>query len=239
VFGIALATVILPRLAEYHATSSREVFSDTLDWALRLVVVIGVPAAIGLALLAEPLFATLFLFEPRDVEMAAAALRAYAPGLLGFILVKVLAPGYFARHDTGTPVRVGVQALVSGMALSVAFVVTLVETGWAPPHSGIAAATSCSALLNAGLLLLGLRRNGVYRARPGWRALMLRVALPSLAMAAALEAALGFVGDWHALGRLARLAWLAALVSGGAAVYFGACFVAGMRPSEFRAQSKM
>ena len=114
VFGIALATVILPRLSEQHATQSPQMFSETLDWALRLVLVIGVPAAVGLALLAEPLLATLFLrgeFTPRDVEMAAASLRAYAPGLLGFILVKVLAPGYFARQDTRTPVRVGLQAL--------------------------------------------------------------------------------------------------------------------------------
>jgi putative peptidoglycan lipid II flippase len=238
VFGIALATVILPRLAEQHARSSPQVFSATLDWALRLVVVIGVPAAIGLAMLAEPLMATLFLrgeFTPRDVEMAAASLRAYAPGLLGFILVKVLAPGYFARQDTRTPVRVGVQALVTGMALSVVFVVALLQTQWAPPHAGIAAATACSALLNASLLLAGLRRTGVYRARPGWRTLAWRVAAPSAAMALALAVALRAAGDWYPLSTTTRIGMLAALVAGGAAVYFAACHIVGLRASELRA----
>jgi putative peptidoglycan lipid II flippase len=175
-------------------------------------------------------------FTPRDVEMAAASLRAYAPGLLGFILVKVLAPGYFARQDTRTPVRVGVQALVTGMALSVVFVVTLVQTEWAPPHAGIAAATACSALLNASLLLAGLRRTGVYRARPGWRTLGWRVAVPSVAMALALAAALRAMGDWYSMSTTTRVGALAAFVAGGAAVYFAACHVVGLRASELRAQ---
>ena len=132
VFGIALATVILPRLSEQHANRSPQTFSDTLDWALRLVLVLGVPAAVGLAFLAEPLLATLFLrgeFTPRDVEMTAASVRAYAPGLLGFILVKVLAPGFFARHETRTPVRAGLIALALGMTLSAAFVLALLQYG--------------------------------------------------------------------------------------------------------------
>jgi putative peptidoglycan lipid II flippase len=235
VFGIALATVILPRLSEHHATASKETFSATLDWALRLVLVIGVPAALALAVLAEPLLTTLFYrgeFTARDVAMSAASLRAYAPGLLGFILVKVLAPGYFARQDTSTPVRVGVQALALGMALSVGLVVVLATTGWAPPHAGIAAATSCSALLNAGLLLRGLRRSGVYRAGAGWWALLLRVLVPSAVMTAALLLALAMWTDWLALGSLARAARIVLLVAGGAAVYFGACYVCGLRPRD-------
>ena len=171
VFGIALATVILPRLSEHHATQSPQTFSDTLDWALRLVLVIGVPAAVGLALLAEPLLATLFLrgeFTQRDVEMAAASLRAYAPGLLGFILVKVLAPGYFARQDTRTPVRVGLQALALGMAL-----LGRVRARAAADGLGAGACRHrrgdgvLRARRTPALLLAGLRRQGVYRARPG------------------------------------------------------------------------
>ncbi|RPI62261.1 MAG: murein biosynthesis integral membrane protein MurJ, partial [Lysobacterales bacterium] len=237
VFGIALATVILPRLSEHHATQSSQTFSDTLDWALKLVVVIGVPSAVGLALLAEPLLATMFLrgeFTQRDVEMAAASLRAYAPGLLGFILVKVLAPGYFARQDARTPVRVGLQSLVLGMALSGAFVLLLLWTRWAPAHAGIAAATACSALTNAALLLAGLRRNGIYRARPGWAALAWRVAVPSASMALALAVGLGVAGDWFAMSTLERIARLAAFVVGGAAIYFLACHLVGLRPSELR-----
>jgi putative peptidoglycan lipid II flippase len=237
VFGIALATAILPRLSEHHASAAVDGFSATLDWALRLVLVIGVPAAVGLALVAEPLLTTLFLrgeFTGRDVAMSAASLRAYAPGLLGFILVKVLAPGYFARQDARAPVRIGVQALLLGMALSVAFVVVLVETGWAPPHAGIAAATACSAWLNAVLLFAGLRRAGIYRPRPGWAALAWRVAVPSIAMAVALGAALPRVGDWASMGDVARAVALAALVGGGAAVYFAAGYVCGLRMSQLR-----
>ena len=237
VFGIALATVILPRLADQHTAASKEQFSATLDWALRCVLVIGVPAAIGLALLAVPLLTTLFYrgeFTAHDVAMSAASLRAYAPGLLGFILVKVLAPGYFARQDARTPVRIGVQALLLGMLLSVLFVVVLVRTGWAPAHAGIAAATACSALFNSVRLLQGLRRAGVYQPRSGWTVLALRVVVPSAAMAAALLAAMVAVGDWFALGGSQRVALLGLLVAGGGAVYFAACYLCGLRPHEFR-----
>lgn len=241
VFGIALATVILPRLSEQHAMQSSQTFSDTLDWALRLVLFIGLPAALGLALLAEPLLAALFLrgeFTQRDVEMAAASLRAYAPGLLGFILVKVLAPGYFSRQDARTPVRVGFKALGLGAVLSVAFVLALLWTGWAPAHAGIAAATACSALANGVMLLAGLKAQGVYRARPGWGALAARIAVPSAVMTAALVAALHAAGDWYAMSLLARVAAVAALVGGGAAVYFGACYLVGLRPRDFRIGAK-
>ena len=240
VLGIALATVILPRLSEHHATKSSQTFSDTLDWALKLVLVIGVPAAIALALLAEPLMATLFLrgeFTQRDVEMAAASLRAYAPGLVGFILVKVLAPGFFARQDTRTPVRVGLISLALGMVLAGAFVLVLLRTGWAPAHSGIAAATACSALANSALLLGGLRKNGVYRPGPGWVTLAWRVVAPSAAMAFALMGGQALAGDWFAMSTLERVASLAALVGSGAAVYFVACYLVGLRPSELRLKS--
>ena len=238
--GIVLATVILPRLSEQHSLKSPQTFSATLDWALKLVLVIGVPAAVGLAFLAEPLLATLFLrgeFTQRDVEMATASLRAYAPGLMGFILVKVLAPGYFARQDTRTPVRAGLQALALGMALSVGFVLVLLQTGWAPAHAGIAAATACSALANATLLLAGLKRQGVYRPLPGWPALAWRVAVPSAVMALALSAALALTGEWDAMSLPVRIGLLAALVSGGAAIYFAVCYLVGLRLSELRIQS--
>jgi putative peptidoglycan lipid II flippase len=239
VFGIALATVILPRLSEQHATRSPETFSATLDWALRLVLLVGLPAAVGLALLAEPLLATMFLrgeFTQRDVEMAAASLRAYAPGLLGFILVKVLAPGYFARQDTRTPVRAGLQALTLGMGLSIAFVLVLLRVEWAPAHAGIAAATACSALVNAGLLFAGLKRQGVYRARGGWGTLAWRVAVPTLVMAFAVAGGLAAAGDWFVMSSLERIGALGALVVGGAAVYFATCLLLGLRPRDLRLQ---
>jgi putative peptidoglycan lipid II flippase len=120
------------------------------------------------------------------------------------------------------------------MALSVAFAITLLRTGWAPAHAGIAAATACSALLNAALLLQGLRRSGVYRARPGWTALVVRVLLPSVALALALVAGASAIGDWYLMTTLERLAALAVLVIGGAAVYFAACHLVGLRASELK-----
>jgi putative peptidoglycan lipid II flippase len=237
VFGIAIATVILPRLSEQHASESTETFAATLDWALRLVLLIGMPAALGLALLAEPLMATLFhrgAFTEQDVAMAAASLRAYAPGLMGFILVKVLAPGYFARQDTRTPVRVAVQALGIGMVLNVVFVVALAQTAWAPPHVGIAAATTCSGLMNAALLLAGLLRSGVYRFRAGWRRLCLPVLAASVLMTAALLSLSAQADTWVLVGRLERIARLAALVGVGMVVYFGTAWLLGLRVRDFR-----
>jgi putative peptidoglycan lipid II flippase len=240
VLGVALGTVILPRLSEHHATASPERFSATLDWALKLVLVIALPAALGLALLAEPLLATLFQhgnFTSRDAAMSAASVCAYAPGLVGFILVKVLAPGYFARQDTRTPVRIGIQALVLSMVLNVVFVLVLLRTQWLPAHAGIAAATACSGLFNSAFLLAGLVRSGVYRPSRGWRALAVQVLVGNAAMAAALLVASRWVADWAALAIVDRIANVTVLVGGGAAVYFAACALAGLRPRHLRAQT--
>jgi putative peptidoglycan lipid II flippase len=237
VLGVALGTVILPRLAEQHATASPERFSATLDWALRLTLVIALPASVALALLAVPVLATLFYggqFAERDVAMAAASVRAYAPGLVGFILVKVLAPGYFARQDTRTPVRIGIQALLLSMTLSLILVLTLVRTGLAPAHAGIAAATACSGVFNAVFLLRGLLKTRVYRPIRGWRALWLQTLGANAAMAAVLIAALLHAGDWLLMSRAERLGKLALVIGAGATVYVGASWLLGMRPRELR-----
>src|SRR5690606_29305471 len=138
---------------------------------------------------AEPRLATIFLggeFGPLDGRMASASLAAYAPGLLGFILVKVLSPAYFARHDTRTPVRIGAVSLAVSLVLNVVFVLVLLATGAAPPHAGLAAATSCSALLNGALLFARLRSEGVHRSGGGWAALGARVLGAAAAMTAFL-----------------------------------------------------
>ncbi len=236
VFGIALATAILPSLSEQHARAAGNTFAQTLDWALKLVAAIGVPAALALGVLAEPLLATIFLggeFGPLDVRMASASLAAYAPGLLGFILVKVLSPAYFARHDTRTPVRIGAVSLAVSLVLNVVFVLVLLATGAAPPHAGLAAATSCSALLNGALLFARLRSEGVHRSGGGWAALGARVLGAAAAMTAFLLVVLARIGDWTALGGLERVRLLAMLVAGGAAVYFAAAFALGLRPRHF------
>jgi putative peptidoglycan lipid II flippase len=171
VFAVAIATVILPNLSRHHAADSQQAYSETLDWALKVVLIIAVPAAVALTLLAEPILVTLFYYgdvmTARDMSMATLSLRAYAIGLVAFMLIKVLAPGFFARQDMRTPVRIGVIAMLSNMMLNLLFVVPL-HYYWQIGHVGLAAATSVSAFLNAGLLFIFLRKNGIYRPSGQW-----------------------------------------------------------------------
>ncbi|MEM6579915.1 MAG: murein biosynthesis integral membrane protein MurJ [Pseudomonadota bacterium] len=188
VFGIAIATVILPNLSAHRAAEREAQFSLTLDWAMRSVLLIGVPAAVALIVLAKPILTTLFQYgalTPEDVRMASLSLQAYAFGLVAFMLVKVLAPGYYARKDTATPVKIGIIAMVSNMILNVLFVLPLLYL-WNVGHMGLALATSVAAFLNAGLLLRGLLRDGVYRFHPGWRGYTLRLLSATVAMLAVL-----------------------------------------------------
>jgi putative peptidoglycan lipid II flippase len=223
VFGIALSTVILPSLSARHAESNPDAFSRTLDWALRWVLLIGLPAMVGLVVLAGPILTTLFLsaeFRPEDVLMARLSLMAYALGLLGFILVKVLAPGFYARQDTRTPVRIGIYAMVGNMAMNVLFVVPMVMAGFEGPHAGLALATSLSAFLNAGLLFRRLRREGVYRAEPGWWAFTFKIAAATAVMGAMLWWFAGGLQAWFAAGPFERAARLGVLIAGAGIVYF-------------------
>ena len=171
VFAVAIATVILPNLSRHHAASSTEAYSQTLDWALRMVLLIAVPAAAALMLLAEPILTTLFLYgdvmTARDMSMSTLSLRAYTLGLIAFMLIKVLAPGFFARQDMRTPVRIGVIAMVSNMFLNLLFVVPL-HHYWQVGHVGLALATSISAFLNAGLLFYALRKKAIYAPSRSW-----------------------------------------------------------------------
>jgi putative peptidoglycan lipid II flippase len=237
VFGIALATVILPSLSDHHARASKESFSATLDWALRCVLLVSLPAAVGLIVLAKPTLITIFhggVFTEADVDMAAASLRAFAPGLVGFILVKVLSPGYFARQDTRTPVRIGIRSLVLAMVFNVIFVVTLVYTRWAPAHAGLAAATTLSALLNSTWLLKGLVRADVYRPSAGWRQLFIGVVGACVMMTVYAYWLLGRLGDWYAMSTTKQITALFFAVASSGAVYFAACFVLGLRFADFR-----
>lgn len=236
--AIAMATVILPNLSRRHAESDPERFRLTLDWALRLAVLFGVPAALGLALLAGPILVTLFhsaAFGTHDVTMATASLMAYAVGLIGHILIKVLLPGYYARQDTATPVRIGVIAMVANMLANVVLVVSMVYLGFGAPHAGLAFATSLSAFLNAGLLFRGLTRAGVYWAGPGWRRFGGQIALASSAMSVLLFWGGGDVQSWLMADRVEQAAGLGALVTGGAVVYFSALWLVGFRPASLRA----
>jgi putative peptidoglycan lipid II flippase len=228
VFGIALATVILPSLSREHASGDPMVFSRTLDWALRLVCVLAAPATVGIAILAAPMLCTLFqygAFTPRDVELASMSLMAFALGLPGFVGVKVLATGYFSRQDMRTPVRIAASAVLANLIISISLVGPLA-------HAGLALGTAGAALLNAGLLYRGLNRAGVHRPEAGWRRLLLQVLLANLAMAVFLLLLRGEITEWFELGVLQRGLTLGGLIGGGALVYLLSLLLMGLRVRE-------
>ncbi|ADE13291.1 integral membrane protein MviN [Nitrosococcus halophilus Nc 4] len=226
VFGIALATVILPSLSEKHAQASSESFSRTLDWALRWVFLIGTPAAVGLALLAGPILTTLFQygeFSDHDVTMASRSLIAYSFGLLPFILIKILAPGFYARQDTRTPVRIAIIAMFANMVLNVILIFPLA-------HAGLALATSLSAWLNATLLFFTLKRQGIYRPQPGWLWLSLRILIAAELMAISILWLMPPLASWLNWEVMTRVAEITLLIGAAVILYFGTLLVIGVRP---------
>lgn len=230
VLGVALGTVILPSLSSKHATESMEGFSQTIDWALRWALFFGVPAAVGLFILSGPMIATLFYsneFDVQDVAMSQRSLMAYSLGLFSFILIKVFAPGFYARQDTKTPVRIAVIAMVTNMGLNIALVFPLA-------HAGLALATTLSASLNAFLLYRGLRREGVYHPVSGWGLLILRVVLANVLMGVLLYWGVGELQDWFALKTLDRAWQLLLWIAIGGAVYFASLALMGIRLRHFR-----
>jgi putative peptidoglycan lipid II flippase len=243
--GVALGTVLLPSLSKYHAESSAGEYSRLLDWGLRLTFLLSAPAAVALALLAVPLITTLFFhgeFGEHDVWMTRQALVAYSVGLLGLILVKVLAPGFYARQNIATPVRIAVLTLIVTQAMNALFVVSLkrggleVSTGIGP-HAGLALAIGLGACLNAGLLYRKLREHGVYAPQPGWGEFAIKVCGALAAMAAALWLAMGPSAWWLSATGSARAAGVAGLVVLGAAAYFGSLWLLGFRLRDFSRRS--
>ncbi len=230
VFGIAIGTVILPALSRRHAEQSGEHFAAMLDWAIRTVLLLGLPAALALAVLAEPLLIALFHYgamTDRDIAMAAMSLRAYAFGLVAFMLIKVLAPGFFARQDTATPVKVGIIAMVANMVFNLILI-------WPLAHAGLALATALSAFLNAGLLGWLLKKQGVLVFQPGWG----RYAIQLLGGCAVMGLGLAWLAPewqaWLTWSVWTRAGWLAVLVVAGAAVYFAWLAAFGVRLRHFR-----
>jgi len=229
VLGVALGTILLPSLSRHHAERSADEYSLLLDWGLRLTLLLALPAAVALAVLAVPLISTLFhygAFTAIDVLSTRSALVAYSVGLVGLILVKVLAPGFYARQDIRTPVKIAVMSLIATQAMNLLFV-------WHLRHAGLALAIALGACLNAALLFHRLRRDAIYRPRPGWAAFLFKVAIAVYAMAAVLWTASGVETAWLVTGapaRIVRLAWLVAL---GAATYFAVLWVLGFRARDF------
>ena len=229
-FGIAIGTVILPSLSRQHAGADPKAFSSTMDWALRMVMLVGIPAALALGILAEPLIASLFhygVMSEEAVVQSARALQAYSLGVLAFMLIKVLAPGFFARQDLKTPVRVAIICMVANMALNLILI-------WPLQHVGLALATSLSSMLNAFLLFWGLYKIGVYRPGPGWVVFALRLAGACAAMVAVAWWLNVPTVDWFAWGWQQRALRLAILVGGGLAAFAGGLLVLGLRPRHLR-----
>jgi putative peptidoglycan lipid II flippase len=223
--GIALATVILPSLSKQHAEASEQHFSNTLDWGLRWVFIIGTPAAIGLIFLAEPLLITLFQygeFSASDAHQASLSLMAYGTGLLPFILIKVLAPGYYARQDTKTPVKIGIIAMVSNMVFNVVLMLQFA-------HVGLAMATALSAALNASLLFIGLKRRGVYKANAGWLSFALKIVIANSLLIIALSSFSPSTNEWLSWTVWERITGLSVLITGAVIVYFVAIAVTGIK----------
>lgn len=214
-FGIAIATVILPALSSRHVDKSADEFSRTLDWGIRKVVLLGLPAMAGLIVLAEPMLMVLFMrgeFTPEDARFASYSLFAYGSGLLSFMLVKVLATGFYSRQDTKRPVKYGIIAMVSNMVFNVIFAIPF-------GYVGLAIATSLSAAVNAGLLGYNLWRDGVLKRYPGTLTYLTKVTLAVVAMIALLLY-LGPNREWWLAAAFMERVWqLAMLVGAGAGVF--------------------
>jgi putative peptidoglycan lipid II flippase len=228
--GVALGTILLPSLAKHHADNDSGEFSRLLDWGLRMTLMLAAPAALALAILAVPLIATLFFygeFTAHDVEMTRQALVAYSLGLVGLILVKVLAPGFYARQNVKTPVKIAILTLLATQAMNLMLV-------WHLRHAGLALAIGLGACLNAGILYYQLRRQAIFQPQPHWLRFLLRLGLAMLAMGAFLWIAMGTERQWLAYAFDARITHLSGLVVGGAGTYFACLWLLGFRLADFR-----
>lgn len=228
--GVALGTILLPSLAKHYADESPEEYSRLLDWGLRLTVLLALPAAAALAVLAVPLISTLFLygeFTANDMWMTRQALIAYSVGLLGLILVKVLAPGFYARQNIRTPVKVGIFTLLATQMMNLAFIHPF-------EHAGLALAIGLGACMNAAILFHLLRKHGIYSPQPGWGKFFFKVLLALACMAFVLYFAEGSARDWIDAGFSERALWLAGLVLLGAGVYFAVLWITGIRLDQFK-----
>jgi len=225
IFGIALATAILPNLSKSYAAGKYEDFSASLDSGLRWVVLLGLPAALALFFLAQPMLATLFqydAFSTNDVDMASLSLMAYAVGLPAFILIKVLVPGFTSRQDMKTPVKIGVYAVVSNMLMSVALVFFF-------QHAGLALATSLAAFVNAGLLFKALRKEDVFQPQKGWLSFILRVVIANL-MVGVIYFYDYSPEQWYAWGVYDRALHLGLEILAVFLLYIISAFLVGIRP---------
>jgi putative peptidoglycan lipid II flippase len=227
--GVALGTVLLPSLVRHHSADDPRAYSALLDWGLRVTLLLAAPAAVALGLLAVPIVATLFwhgAFTQHDVIMTRHALIAYAAGLAGIILVKILAPGFYARQDIRTPVKVALATLVVTQLFNAAFVPWL-------GHAGLALAISLGASFNAAWLWSLMWRRGHYRPEPGWAAFLVKLAVALYMMGGAIWYAMGRESSWFEIAAGARALKLALVIVAGGAAYFGSLAAMGFRLRDF------
>lgn len=230
-FGIAIATVILPALSRKHVDAQSHGFANTMDWGIRMVTLLGVPAMLGLMVLAKPMLMVLFMrgeFTSQDVQFASMSLVAYASGLLNFMLIKVLAPGYYSRQDTKTPVKYGIIAMVTNMVFNAIF-------AWFYGYIGLAIATALSALVNMSLLYRGLHLAGVYRLTRKTLIFIAKLIVAGGLMVASIVWQLEDMTVWLEWGFMTRVLGLAGLIGLGALVYLMSLLVLGVRLHDLKA----
>ncbi|WP_418641977.1 murein biosynthesis integral membrane protein MurJ [Vibrio chaetopteri] len=230
-FGIAIATVILPALSRKHVDAQSEGFAHTMDWGVRMVILLGLPAMLGLMVLAKPMLMVLFMrgeFTPHDVDQASLSLLAYASGLLNFMLIKVLAPGYYSRQDTKTPVKYGIVAMATNMVFNAIF-------AYFYGYVGLAMATALSAFINMALLYRGLHRQNVYRITKKTVGFVVRLVIAVAAMVAVLLWQLQDMQQWLSWGLSERIVSLTVLIGLGGVTYLVALLILGIRPKDVKA----
>lgn len=229
VLGVALGTILLPSLSRSFAEKTGDEYSRLLDWGLRLTLLLALPSAVALAMLAVPLIATLFhhgAFDAHDVAMTGNALVAYSVGLIGLIVVKVLAPGFYARQNIRTPVKIGLLTLGATQLMNLAFCIPL-------QHAGLALAIGLGACVNAGLLYYKLRQHRIFQPQPGWAKFGAQLAAGLLTMGAVLWIATGSHESWLAGSTWGRVQRLSLVVLAGAASYFLTLWLVGLRAGQF------
>jgi putative peptidoglycan lipid II flippase len=229
--GAALGTILLPSLSKHHADDSTEEYSKLLDWGLRLVFMLTLPAALALGMIAVPLIATFFqhgAFAAADVLKTSSALVGYSVGLVGIIAVKVLAPGFYARQDIKTPVKIGIATLIATQLMNVLFIF-----GLELHHAGLALSIGLGACFNSAILFYLLRKRGIYQPEPGWGKFFLKLCIALLALGLSLWFGMGSEQHWltsHGWTRIIHLSWLVVL---GVVVYFAVLFALGFRLKDF------
>jgi len=236
-FGVAIGTVILPHLSRRFAAQDQAGYSHSLDWGLRLVLLVGWPAGLGLMFLAEPITATVYnygRFTAHDTRMAAWSLMAMSIGVPAFMASKVLLPAFYARQDTKTPMRAALWTVGSNVGLTLLIVTPLAMNHTIGGHAGIALATGLAGIVNAVWLFVALRRQQIFAAQAGWPAYLLKLLLAGAVMVATLVGLRQWIGDWAALHALHRVAWLLVSVAAGAGAYGLALLAMGLRPRHVR-----